>query len=251
VAPEKLPRLLNPPTGYIVSANQRMVEKDFPHVIGHDYVNGYRAYRISQRLQALAQGREKDMLALQLDSRAGFYELYRRVALDTLERSSARQVDAEVVASLRRQLTEWDGQAEVDSVGLAFLVEFRRALAARVLSPFFARCREQDEGFVYGWKKMDVPLLRLLSSKIPELLPYPDIYDSWKELLAAVLVESAQKVMERARNNGLEEPLHWGDVNRVYASHPFSQAVPWLRHFLDMRHQPAGRLRSVCALRFL
>ena len=83
-------------------------------------------------------------------------------------------------------------------------------------------------------------LLRLLRSKLPELLPYPSRHNSWEELLAAALVESAQKVMKHAKNNGLE-PLRWGDVNRVYTSHPFSQAVPWLGRLLAV---PASELAS-------
>jgi penicillin amidase len=232
LAPEQLPRLINPPSGYIVSANQRMVGEDFPYVIGHDYANGYRAYRVAEELQGMQEIREENMLSLQLDTRAGFYEFYRKLALETLDHGLLDSPDR-LIVTLRQRLAGWNGRAEPDSTGLAVLVEFRRALAEAVLSPFLKHCREIDDSFVYAWKNMDVPLLRLLSSKIPELLPYPKLYRNWDEFIGAVLLKSTQSVMER---NGVNvfEGISWGEISQVHISHPFSQAIPFLRNFLDM-----------------
>jgi len=81
---------------------------------------------------------------------------------------------------------------------------------------------------------MDIPLLHLLGSKVPELLPYPEVYANWEEWIGSVLLlKSARQVMPRSGDKTLET-LTWGDINKVYIGHPFSQAFPFLRHLLDM-----------------
>ncbi|MDD5036982.1 MAG: penicillin acylase family protein, partial [Methylococcaceae bacterium] len=52
---EELPRLIDPPQGFIATANNRTLGRDYPFVIAHNQANGYRAYRISQRLSELRQ----------------------------------------------------------------------------------------------------------------------------------------------------------------------------------------------------
>ena len=75
-----LPRVFDPPQGLLVAANDRMLGADYPYPIGHDYAHGYRGHRIRTRLSGLSAATEPDMLALQLDTRAAFYDFYRDVA---------------------------------------------------------------------------------------------------------------------------------------------------------------------------
>ncbi|MCA9980611.1 MAG: penicillin acylase family protein, partial [Anaerolineales bacterium] len=43
---EEMPRLYNPPAGYIVTANNAVVDEDYPHFIDRDWADGDRAQRI-------------------------------------------------------------------------------------------------------------------------------------------------------------------------------------------------------------
>ena len=79
---EALPRLIDPAEGYIATANNRTLGRDYPYVIGHNYSHSYRAYRISQRLAAMEAVTERDLLQLQLDTESEFFEFYRRLGLD-------------------------------------------------------------------------------------------------------------------------------------------------------------------------
>ena len=47
---EELPRLVNPPEGFIVTANNRIVGDDYPHHITSEWMTGYRARRIEELL---------------------------------------------------------------------------------------------------------------------------------------------------------------------------------------------------------
>ena len=81
IPPDDLPRVIDPPAGFLVTANNRTLGTDYPHVIGHNYSNSYRAYRISERLSEMDQITEEDMLQLQLDTTSRFYDYYQRLAL--------------------------------------------------------------------------------------------------------------------------------------------------------------------------
>jgi penicillin amidase len=50
-----------------VTANNRIVDEDFPHFITHEYMNGFRARRITDRLNAKTRLTPADMAAIQSD----------------------------------------------------------------------------------------------------------------------------------------------------------------------------------------
>lgn len=229
LAPDEIPQRINPPQGFLVNANQRMLGRDYPHVIGQDFDSGYRAWRISEQLEAMRGITERDLLKLQLDTKTDFYRPYQQLALAAL---AGIRVD-EGASDLRRNLEAWDGYAEPDSSGLAILVEFRQRLADAVFSPFLARCREFDPSFEYGWRTMDGPLLQLLEAKDPELLPNPERYRDWNALILTQLKEAASAVAARCR---LDSPgkSKWACVNKVGIKHPFSAFASWLGRLVDM-----------------
>jgi penicillin amidase len=49
---DEMPRLADPPSGFIVTANNKVVADSYPHMIGHDFADPYRALRIQERLAA-------------------------------------------------------------------------------------------------------------------------------------------------------------------------------------------------------
>lgn len=226
------PRVLNPPQGYLVNANQRMVGREYPYRIGRDFANGYRAFRISERLAAMDRIREKDLLELQLDTRSDFYRYYQNLALAVIDARPGGGTDAES-SELRRYLEAWDGQAEPGSFGLPVLVEFRRILAEAVFSPFLARCRRIDPDFQYEWRNMDEPLRTLLDSRAAELQPEKSAYPNWNAFLSAKLQGAVDAALAACGTRALDE-LTWGCTHRTRIAHPFSRALPWLRGLLDM-----------------
>jgi len=231
ISPEALPREVNPPSGFLISANQRRVGSDYPYAIGQYNWRGYRAYQIAERLRELQDATEGDLLALQLDTRAGFYRYYQNLALEVLETEEYQSRTD--ITELRRHLRAWNGQAELDSLGLGLLVEFREELMEAILAPYFSRCRELDPKFAYFWNYSDVPLQRLLDAKLPELLPGAEKYPDRNAFISDILRRSAKKLMKRYQVNDLEE-LTWGRINEAQIRHPLSAAVPWFSYFLDM-----------------
>ena len=230
IEPNQVPRIVNPPSGFLVSANQRMLEEDSPLVVGHAFAGGYRAYRITERLQGLPQAREADMFALQLDTTTEIYEFYRTLIRELLSPTVLQQNPR--LSDVRHVVEAWNGKADADSTGFGLLSEFRKALARSVFPPFLEQCREKDAGFVYEGD-LDTPLRAILRSQAPELLPDQERFSDWNGFLLHVLEKSVNDLLEKDDLEALDE-LTWGAMNRVRMTHPLSEAIPGLRLLLDM-----------------
>jgi penicillin amidase len=234
IPPGELPRSVNPSSGFIVNANQRMLKDEYPYVIGHDFDNGHRAYRIADKLSAANNLDERDMFALQLDTRMDLYRFYQRLAL-----SLPTGDPSEEEARWRRSLERWDGSAERESIGFALLVEFRRLLLDEVISPYLTPCRRLDSEFRLYRTTIDEPLQQLLEAKLPELLPDPERYADWDAFLRDLLIRAERNVSAKYKGESTER-LAWGTANRVSITHPFSSSLPLLGTFLDMPPVPVA-----------
>ncbi len=231
VEPVNLPRVIDPPEGILVSANDRRLGKNYPYVIGHQFGNGYRAYRITQQLTQMPKIGEWAMFDLQLDTESEFYVFYQQLALNSLTKEVvAAQPD---MAEARDYLLAWDGRADVGSLGFALLVEFRKQLIESVFTPFLAASRQADKNFSYAWTYIDTPLQSLLNEKPPQILPDAAHYRNWDDFILGQLKRSIQQVQARQPSVALME-LNWGRLNKVKQAHPFSKAMPILSDLLDM-----------------
>ncbi|MCI0591491.1 MAG: penicillin acylase family protein, partial [Gammaproteobacteria bacterium] len=236
LAPQELPRLINPSSGFLINANQRMVGTEYPYVIGHGFGGGYRAYRITERLREMKEVTERDMLHLQLDTHSEFYRYYQKLALQAVSAQGVHEGADEL--GIKQYLEGWDGQAEKESLGFALLVEFRRVLADAVLTPLFTRCRALDRKFEYGWNIVDVPLQQVLNAQPPELLPNRE-HPDWDRFILAMLEQARDSLLERHHIGSLQE-LSWGRVSLAEIDHPLSAAIPWLGRWLNMPVEPVA-----------
>ncbi|MBS4027285.1 MAG: penicillin acylase family protein [Ignavibacteriales bacterium] len=242
VKPSEMPRIIDPPEGFLVSANERRFAADFPYVVGHQFVNGYRAYRINQRLEQLNVASEWSLFNLQQDTETEFYGYYQQLALRVLTPEAlAWQPE---LAGLRDYLMRWNGRADTASLGLPVLIEFRKQLIDAVFSPFLTACKQADENFVYAWNYVDTPLQTLLNEKPINLLPDPN-YKNWDRFILAQLTQSVETVLSRHSDTALAE-LTWGKENVVGHAHPFSKALSLLSLVLDMPHQALAGCGGYC-----
>lgn len=241
IAPEQLPRLMDPPEGFLVTANNRTLGRDYPHVIGHNYAHGYRAYRIAERLRSMQQAGEQALLEVQMDTRSEFYDYWRDLALEVLD-APAR--DEPLLAEAARYIASWDGRMEADSLGIGLLVRFRQQMAEAVFAPAVRRCRRLDAGFGYAWREMETPLRAILDQRAPETLPDPSKGD-WASLIRDVLRTSASDLKRTYAVESLDA-LSWGKINRVAVRHPVSNAVPALSWLLDMPQAESGGCSMGC-----
>src|SRR5690606_16882437 len=72
VPAHELPRLFNPASGRIVTANNKIVGDDYHHFLGVDFVPGWRAERIEEMLTEKERFSLRDMEEMQLDTMSKF-----------------------------------------------------------------------------------------------------------------------------------------------------------------------------------
>jgi penicillin amidase len=124
---EAMPRLADPPRGFITTANNRPALDDFPYPLSGTWSSGHRARRVRQMLEATPVASRDDFVRMHQDvlSLRALDCLPRLIR--TLSGSSSPRV-AEAVGHLER----WDGRMEVDRVGAAlfevFFPRFCRAI---------------------------------------------------------------------------------------------------------------------------
>ena len=110
---DDLPRQYDPPSGFIVTANNAAVDANYPYFIGDDWDPGYRAQRITDLLTAKAGSlTTADFRAIEMDS----HPLRADTILPYLLGAAPTTDDGKL---LQARLRAWNGQCDVDSVGCA------------------------------------------------------------------------------------------------------------------------------------
>jgi penicillin G amidase len=233
------PRVMNPPTGRIWTANNRVVGGERLAAIGDGSPDrGARAQQIRDRLFALEPGRadESAMLAIQLDERALFLARWRDLLLALLD-SDAIQGSAARTA-LREQVTSWNPSASIDAVGYLHVRTFHEVLARRVFDALTLPTRDADPD-----AKLRVP--RQFEEAVWELVTVQPAhlldprFTSWREFMLDVVDESMARVAEDCPDMEAGS-CRWGEVNAALIRHPLSRAVPILSRWLDMPRAPMG-----------
>ena len=241
IPPEQLPRLYDPPEGFIVTANNRTLGRDYPYVIAHNWALGYRAHRITEMLQGSNGITEQDMLHMQLDTRSEFYGFYQQLALQEL---TAVKRNEDMVNQSEQILRAWDGYMHTDSKGAALLATFRTKLAETLFAKIVARCKQYDPNFSYAWREMETPLRELLTQRPKGVIPV-QYNDDWRIFILETLNSAAKDLQSHYPDIELAQ-LNWGTVNRIAQQHPFSKSLPVLGSFLDIGGFESPGCASVC-----
>jgi penicillin amidase len=231
--PAETPRLVDPPSGRLWTANSRVVEGEALERIGDGgYALGARARQIRDDLMARERFDERDLLGIQLDDRALFLARWQALLLGALD-AAALGADPRR-AEVRRLVEAWGARAAVGSVGYRLVRAWRLAVTARALAPFLAEARRalprleagdllQAEGFAW----------RLVTERPAHLLAPGE--GSWDRLLLAALDDVLAALPEGGRHLAART---WGEANTAAIRHPLSPAVPGLGRLVDMPPDP-------------
>ena len=236
--PHEYPRILNPASGRIWTANARVADGDALRVIGDGgYDLGARAQQIRDALFAKDSFSPEDMLAIQYDDRALFLAPWRELLLELLDGNGARG-DADL-AEYRDLVAAWNPRAAPESVGYRLVRAFRLELKQRVFHVLTAPAREVygDDVALRVSNQFEGPLWSLVTERPLHMLPAG--YGSWEEFMLAAVGEN----LGWFRDN-FDGPLSertWGERNTASIRHPLSSNVPWLGAWLDM---PEDRLNG-------
>ncbi|MFN7989508.1 MAG: penicillin acylase family protein [Thermoanaerobaculia bacterium] len=207
-----LPRVVDPPEGFVVTANQRTIGTSFGTVVSADWGHPGRA----RRIRDLLRGRKAagtpmtraDAEAIQLDERS-----------ETMRRTAAA-LRPFLPADLARLLDGWDGTADASSARYLVARALRRAVREKALAAWKAPAvRWHLEGD--NWN--DLLEAGDAAFRAAGLGPR----DAFLAGAAADAVSALEERWgkERAR-------WTWGEANRLAARHPLGR-VPGLSWLFD------------------
>lgn len=118
---DRLPSMLNPARGYIVTANNRIVPDDYPYLIAQQWDPGFRARRIEMLLDG--EGRASVSLMERIQ-----YDVESLPGRATIRALDGLRLSGEPEAGLLAELRSWDGALRPDSRPAAIYEVFRMAL---------------------------------------------------------------------------------------------------------------------------
>ena len=120
---QQLPGKVNPPEGFVVTANNNLIPKSFPHrdAVGWEWASPVRADRITELIQAKPKQSLADFKTLQSD----YLSMTARKLVPLLESLKA---DDEPVEWARQQLLNWDFKLEDGSITAAVYVAWETQL---------------------------------------------------------------------------------------------------------------------------
>ncbi|MFB1488941.1 MULTISPECIES: penicillin acylase family protein [unclassified Thiocapsa] len=221
------PRVVNPESQRIWTANARVVDGDALQKIGDGgYDIGARAKQIRDRLFEKDRFAPEDMLKIQRDHEALFLGRWRTLLLEVLA-SGGREME-----EYRSLVENWIPAASADSVGYRLVRAFRLQVRQNVFSALTTPVRDfhGENADLLISHQFEAPLWSILTEKPRHLLPAN--VESWDTLMLAAVRENIDS-FEKRFEGALSERT-WGEMNTAHIAHPISQAIPWLAGWLDM-----------------
>ncbi|MEQ9563181.1 MAG: penicillin acylase family protein, partial [Woeseiaceae bacterium] len=233
LAASDYPRVVNPPSGRIWTANSRVIDGEYLRAIGNGgYDLGARAAQIRDKLFEKDRFDTDDMLAIQLDDRALFLTPWRELLLSVLGGAAG---DPQM-SRYRALVEDWQPRASAESVGYRLVRGFRLQVRALVFEMLALPVRE---AYPYPVSlrisnQFEQPLWTLVTTQPAHLLSaeYPD----WDALLLRA-VEMNLEQLAKDHGGNLED-RSWGEFNSARIRHPLSRSLGFLSPWLDMPQEP-------------
>lgn len=210
----KLPNVYDPPSGMIVTANQRIVGTDYPYHLTHSWAQPYRARRILDLLNEKPKHNADDFRRIQGDVYSIAGAAFAKEAVKLL-RPKLTPTDDKLRATLDA-IEKWDGRVNVESTVAPIVgqmrLTFRSKILAAALGPELVRN--------FQWSNFDTTLDRIIKEQPADWLPKE--FPSYADLMRASYDEARQVL---TRNLGADESKWtWGELVKARFPHPLSGA---------------------------
>ncbi len=209
---DDMPNSVDPPSGFLATANSRVTTDKSPYPITLEWVEPYRTERIYKALEGRDGLKPKDMLAVQTDVYSEMdQEMGQRLAyaIDHTEGADERLRKA---ADLMRS---WDGHLTTDSVAASIVTTTRQALGPMLLEPKLGK-----DAAAYRWEESNFAEEEIVMHARADWLP-PG-YKNWDALLTAAV----RKGMENSKAPADITAWHYGSWHVVDLEHPLAQYLP-------------------------
>ena len=206
IAYENLPSSFNPPEGFIVTANQRIVGDSYKYFLTHLWASPHRARRIYQLLQANEKVTVNDVENIQRDI---FNISSSNFAREMVKTESASKETLDV-------LRGWDGKMAADSESALLVGEIRTVFLNKILAANVGAERAKN----YRWGGSASFVDWLATEKPSNWLPKE--FKNYKDLLTAADTEARENLTKRYGAD--EKKWLYGTAFKIRFNHPLAAA---------------------------
>lgn len=236
VPADETPRELDPPAGWLATANQRIHAPDYPHFITSEWAAPYRQQRIEQLLQATPRHSLDSLRQMQADEVS-------LAALKLLPWLQKARADHPLAAAAQQALVGFDGRMAADRAAPLILWSWTRHLTRRVFADELGPLWTQTGR---SWREA-----------LEGVLERQD--DWWCDDKATPQAETCASQIDAAWADALDElreaqgadvaAWRWGRAHIARAEHrPFSQ-VGLLARMFELRTPVGGDTFTINATR--
>jgi penicillin amidase len=228
-----LPRVRNPETGYIVTANNRIASDDYPYYLAIDYAPGFRARRILDRLQALTKADGDVMAAIHADRLSLLGRQFAGLVNDV---EPPDDLAAQALALLRT----WDGQMSADSVPATIYSVWRDHLLRAWLEPALGPLAQEafgseSQGGVIHLSRFRARLPSFIQADDRTLLPSGA---TWPSLMGTTLAQAVTWLRQKFGDD--LRSWSWGRLHGTAPKHVLAATFPELAAVLNPTSLPMG-----------
>jgi penicillin amidase len=242
----ELPETVDPESGFLVTANNRIVGDEYPHHITSEWLDGFRAKRIEQLLRASTEHDLEGFEAMQSDNLS-------LPGIEAARRLGRLKPEGQRERSAIERLRSWDGRLDPDSIAgtiyQAFLLRLAREVARSAIGDrdLCERWLDRaDNGFTphvtspWRWHSH---LMKLWEEGDEELIGRP-----WEELVLEALGGALDDLGDRFGPDA--EGWRWGHVHEMEFPHPLGEANPLLRRLLNRSLRAGGAQETVSQIAY-
>jgi len=221
---EKLPQLFDPPSGMIVTANQRIVGTDYPYFLTHSWAQPYRARRILDLLQRTtaktlggkgAKLTADDYRAILGDTYSIAGTIFAKEAAKTLKGHPTFENDQKLRETVSA-FEAWDGRLNAESRAAPLVAQMRIAFRSKILTGALG----QERVRVFAWSNFDTTLDWIITTHPAEWLPKD--FKTYADVYFACYGEARQTL---TKSLGVDESKWlWGEMVKARFPHPLAAA---------------------------
>ena len=237
----ELPSVYNPPSGLIVTANNKVTGDDYPHFLGVEHFPGWRARRIEEMLREKRRLNLRDMEQIQLDTTS----LYAAELAPLLVSHQSSDPYVNIGVNLLRN---WSHTMEKES---AAALVFHYTLLHLLDMTFGEKIGAAKKGFLGGtlsplfiisgfMHRAETRLLEILRAN-EESLWYTDAKTGRQRSRDELIGEALQLSVRRIRKEVNPTPRNWawGRMHQIRYGHPMG-SVRILAGFFNRGPYPLG-----------
>ena len=228
---EEMPRSINPTEGYIVTANNKPVDDDYPHYISSEFTPGFRAERVREALLSLDKPTAADMARVH-NERISVPAL---AYIDYLKDHRAElSIEGDLTATALEKLLNWSGSLDAGDFAPTIYSAFRDALLHRTYRHNLGEELTKDawnpanRGTAAFMARVRTQLIYMFPEDDRRLLPEGE---SWMSMMSAALAEAVDTLRHTLGDNLAE--WNWDRLHQARPRHTLSDAFPEMAGLLD------------------